>query len=364
MGLYRGWLMVGVVTALSVLSFPAFGLAVAQWVQLGFVLPPPVGFGWTQTQAGTLFGSATAVAGLTTWGAGVVVDRVGARVSLLLTGAALSFACALGSTATSATPLWVTFFVFGVCGSGFLQLIPKKLLSYWFLRRRGRALSIIEIGMFFGFGVMPFGNVWLIESFGWRAAWQAWAVALAAFTPVAFCLVRNSPHALPDFEKLEPAASEEESEGLMSGEGGGGDSSGGKGARSEEVSLTLGQAVRGRTLWTMLLLVLCRNIIMQGMEFQIAICAQAGFGPVGAAGVLSSMTAFAALVNFPSGVAAERRRLLVPLQINGILGTAAFLLMSVLMIETRSYAVALLIGPVFGLAESQCVSPRIRSVAA
>ena len=59
MGLYRGWLMVGVVTALSVLSFPAFGLAVAQWVQLGFVLPPPVGFGWTQTQAGTLFGSAT-----------------------------------------------------------------------------------------------------------------------------------------------------------------------------------------------------------------------------------------------------------------------------------------------------------------
>ena len=31
--------------------------------------------------------------------------------------------------------------------------------------------------------------------------------------------------------------------------------------------------------------------------------------------------------------------------------------MSVLMIETRSYAVALLIGPVFGLAESQCVSP-------
>ena len=32
--------------------------------------------------------------------------------------------------------------------------------------------------MFFGFGVMPFGNVWLIESFGWRAAWQAWAAAL------------------------------------------------------------------------------------------------------------------------------------------------------------------------------------------
>ena len=62
MGLYRGWLMVGVVTALSVLAFPAFGLAVAQWVQLGFVLPPPVGFGWTQTQAGTLFGSATVVA--------------------------------------------------------------------------------------------------------------------------------------------------------------------------------------------------------------------------------------------------------------------------------------------------------------
>ena len=75
------------------------------------------------------------------------------------------------------------------------------------------------------------------------------------------------------------------------------------------------------------------------------------------------MTAFAALVNFPSGVAAERRRLLVPLQINGILGTAGFLLMSVLMIQTRSYAVALLIGPVFGLAESQCVPPRLRPVA-
>jgi len=51
------------------------------------------------------------------------------------------------------------------------------------------------------------------------------------------------------------------------------------------------------------------------------------------------------------------------LQINGILGTAAFLLMSVLMIETRSYVVALLIGPVFGLAESQCVSPRLQPVA-
>eukprot|EP01046_Picozoa_sp_COSAG06_P108075 COSAG06_NODE_54457_length_294_cov_1.051282_1_plen_55_part_01 len=50
MAVYRGWLMVAAVTGLNALAYPAFGWAVAQWVQLAFVLPPPAGFGWSQSE--------------------------------------------------------------------------------------------------------------------------------------------------------------------------------------------------------------------------------------------------------------------------------------------------------------------------
>jgi MFS family permease len=388
MAVYRGWLMVAAVTGLNVLAYPAFGWAVAQWVQLAFVLPPPAGFGWSQSFAGSVFGSATLCAGALTFAAGVFVDRLGSRLSLLLTGGSLSLACLLASVAESSPALWVAFFVFGLATS-FLQLIPKKLFSYWFLRRRGRALSVLEMGMFCGFGLIPFANVYFIEALGWRGAWQLWAAVLAGFTPLAYAVVRNGPPGgLPAFERptahsrsnqggtgglYAPSAADgddSEAEALIApsssngeddrkGEDSqrrraGGSAADGGGEDEYERSVTLSEALHGKTLWAMFLLVFCRNVIMQGMEFQmIAICAQAGFGPIGAAGVLSSMTLFAAAVNLGSGLLAERRSTLVPLQLIGIVGTALFLCVAWLMIETRSYAVALAVGPVFGMAETQ-----------
>ena len=78
-------------------------------VQLAFVLPPPAGFGWSQSFAGSVFGSATLCAGALTFAAGVFVDRLGSRLSLLLTGGSLSLACLLASVAESSPALWVAF---------------------------------------------------------------------------------------------------------------------------------------------------------------------------------------------------------------------------------------------------------------
>lgn len=366
----RGWVMVGFMLALSVLSYVGSGVAVAQWVQLALVRPPPAGLGWSQAFAGSLYGSAAFAAGTTTVGFGWAVDRIGSTKSTCLCSALLVLACLAGSAApapqadgsgatAAAVVVWLVCFVFAGCRNSFVQLIPRKLISYWFWRRRGRAFAYIQCGSFVGGAVAPYVNVFLIETLGWRAAWQCWAAAIAAFGLSSAVFLRDEPTSLPACEQ--PRAGKrvdeegEERQPILSER----PPEAGAAMELEEPSLTLRHALGTKALWALLVLVFCRNVVIDGVEFHLlAICSEAGMGVLEATTVVAAVSLAAAAGNFVSGFIAERgERALNLMVVWGVLATAASLLVLLLMLATGgSLAVGLAFAVVLGSAETQYAS--------
>ncbi len=379
---YSGWGQVGLMMGLQVVGMTASPFAIAQWVQLGLVLPPDQnGLGWSQLYAGSFVGSATVVAGALTFVAGVIVDRLGPTRATLLTSTLLAVACGVASLADSTSQLsivglWCAFFIFGLCGSGFLQLIPKKLLSYWFLRRRGRAFSAVEVGVFFGVGTMPFVNLFLIETIGWRQAWRVLGVVQLLWGPASSCFLRDAPDSLPTFERDlaggrprgstsaakvaegDDGKAPEELEGAVDEHAGLLDQAAASAVDDhDEISFTVQEALRTRTLWAALVLVVFRNAVMQGFDFHlIGICAAAGHSPTVAASMLAGLSISCCVVNVLSGLLAERgERALILLTAVGIIFTGVTLMLAAAMIRTKLLVVAAITALVFGFTETQYV---------
>ena len=134
--------------------------------------------------------------------AGVLIDRWGARrvirigiwfvgVSLILMG--------------SMTRLWHYYLlcVTEVVGYVLTGPIPNQvLISNWFQLRRGRAMGYAYLGLGLGGAISPLLINALIQSFGWRHAFQIIGVLiLVVLFPVAQWVTRSSPrdlNLLPD----------------------------------------------------------------------------------------------------------------------------------------------------------------------
>jgi MFS family permease len=113
-------------------------------------------------------------------------------VTVLLGLACLAFGAAAGF-------LWlaVGFAALRFLGQGSLMLNCSNLVSHWFNRRRGFALSLMSIGFAVSMAVHPPLSQWLIDTVGWRQAWfwlgaSTWLLMLP---PVLF-LVHDRPELL------------------------------------------------------------------------------------------------------------------------------------------------------------------------
>lgn len=86
------------------------------------------------------------------------------------------------------------------------------LIPQWFIRKRGRALSLISIGGVQGSALVPPLNNHLISTRGLSFAWVFWAVLMATvMLPAGFFLIRNRPEAVglrPDGVLPEPKGAE------------------------------------------------------------------------------------------------------------------------------------------------------------
>ena len=102
---------------------------------------------------------------------GRLLDRFGARrmtaVVVLLFGAAC---LALGAAANL---VWLAagFAALRCLGMGALMLGCTNLVSQWFSRRRGFALSLMALGFAASMAIHPPLGQYLVETLGWRRAW-------------------------------------------------------------------------------------------------------------------------------------------------------------------------------------------------
>ena len=106
-------------------------------------------------------------------------------------GSAVLLACLLFSLVPGGIWLALGFAALRFSGQGALMLTSANLVSQWFDRKRGFALSLMALGFSLSMAVHPTLAEWLIDLVGWRQAWvwlaiSTWVVLAPAFLVLAF----------------------------------------------------------------------------------------------------------------------------------------------------------------------------------
>lgn len=126
--------------------------------------------------------------------AGVLIDRLGARVAILLgigfAGASLFL---MGSVHTLRQYYLLCFTE--VIGYVLAGPIPNQvLIANWFRVKRGRGMGYAYLGLGLGGAVSPLLVHWLIVNFGWRRAFEVIGVVImAVLFPLGAWLTRSTP---------------------------------------------------------------------------------------------------------------------------------------------------------------------------
>lgn len=292
-------------------------------------------FGLDRTTVSSIYSAATLISGLLLFFVGRLMDRFGRRIMLTAVALLLGAACWFNSFVAGPVMLFAGFFMLRYFGQGSMTLIPNTLVSQWFIKYRGRALSFASLGGLLGAACFPPVINALIDAYGWQATWRLLGTALVVlFVPIAYLFVRNRPEDVglrPDC-----AAGPETSAG------------GEPDAAAEEDNWTLAEAVRTRAFWLVLICCAIPAAVYTGITFQI-------FSILGNQGIDRTATAFVLglipLVSFGcslvSGFIVERVNVSRMLALTLLLNAAAPLLL----LFAQSYAVVVLFAVAWGVAQ-------------
>jgi len=150
--------------------------------------------GLTDGGFGGLYTVANLASAVVLMWAGKVADYYRIRwlaVAVMLSLAAVCVAMAGISTAWLLLPVLFGLRLFGQGSMGHLAITG---VGRWYLRRRGRMMSIAVLGFPASEAFMPFLAVTLIAALGWRQAWLAAAGALCLVSvPLVLYFLRNEP---------------------------------------------------------------------------------------------------------------------------------------------------------------------------
>lgn len=183
-------------------GFKRYGLVALAFVHIGvsrglsgtfgvFFVAMLDAFGWSRGATAGAISLAIAFEGLCLPFAGGLIDRIGARRTLILGGLVLATGLGLSSTISS---IWQLYFCVGVVTAGGLALIGMvphvAILSREFAQRRATALGIAWAGGGVGIVLLvPLAQL-MITRWGWSTAYIGLAV-IAAFVvipPIQFFL--------------------------------------------------------------------------------------------------------------------------------------------------------------------------------
>lgn len=135
--------------------------------------------------------------------AGRLVDRYGARRVLIPFTIVLGLILVLGSMLSNAIwELYVFYLALGIVSGGAGAMSYTAVVSRWFDRRRGLALSLMMLGMGLGAIIMPAVAQRLVALFGWRHAYSIFGLAILLVPmPVVAAFLKEKPETmglLPD----------------------------------------------------------------------------------------------------------------------------------------------------------------------
>jgi MFS family permease len=261
----RGWAIVG-----------AFFLAAAFIQGSGFdtigvfIAPLVKEFGWSRTQVSTLASMIALFIGVSAPLVGWLLDRIEAKW-IVLAGCALSAAAfVIAGSAHSYGAMLAAYCTLGVGMASGAVLPCYFVLSNWFDKQRGLALSVSQVGIELGGTAMALLTAYLVQAHGWRFAYFVLALPIVFLVaPPLVALVRNRP----------PEAEAERVPGAAHA--------------ANLPGLEVGEALAARSFWLIAAFNFCAvavgtALVVHLVPYLIGI----GFTPTRAATIFSTMLAF------------------------------------------------------------------------
>ncbi|MET3683947.1 MFS family permease [Alkalibacillus flavidus] len=186
---YYGWLVVAVAALGVFFSGPGQTYAISIFIEYYIE-----SFDYSRSLVSGLYSAATLCAGFLLFTIGKLTDLYGQRIMMIVIGLSLAFATFWNALIVGPVMMFFGFFMLRIFGQGSMTLVPNTLVPQWFMRKRGRALSVMTIGGFASAALLPPLNTYLIQTFDWRMVWVFWGVAiLVIFIPAVLLVVRNKP---------------------------------------------------------------------------------------------------------------------------------------------------------------------------
>ena len=204
-GLYYGWRMIGVVSALRIL-----GGGLHQYGFTVFFLPVTQDLGLTRAATSLAFSLARAEGSLAAPLVGYLLDRFGPKPIMLTATLMAGIGYILFSWVTNYTAFLIVYL--GVISlaftAGFVHA-PTIVANSWFIRLRARAMTMVSAAVPMGGAIItPLLSV-VVTALGWRwAAFLAGALFLVLGVPLSL-QIRRSPESMgmqPDGEPLQSAS--------------------------------------------------------------------------------------------------------------------------------------------------------------
>lgn len=248
-------------------------------------------FGWSRSTVSGIYSAATLASGFLLFFIGRLIDRNGSRKMAVIVSLALAVACLFNSFVTSLVMLFIGFFFIRLLGQGSMALISSSLIPQWFVKKRGRAISIAAIGGLVSSAAFPLLNVWLIGSFGWRASWLILgAIIIICFTPLAFFLIQNKPEDMGLLPDNGDAKNQQKMQNT-----------------TEEISWTVKEAAKTKAFWLLLFCAAIPGIVNTGLTFHlVSIFQEKALSLETAASVLSITALIGLPVTFVTGMLLEK----------------------------------------------------------
>ena len=224
-------------------------------------------FGWSRSVLAGAFAVFTLVHGAANPFIGMLCDRIGPRRLVIFGGAALGLALYANGFIDSPGDLYLGFGVATALAVACCGWVPAVVfVQRQFMDRLGFSLGIISSGIGLGMlFVVPLCQL-LIESLGWRAAWQILGAICAGWiVPAAWFLLRD--------ETPRPVVAQQTRAAKVPG------------AAPQE--MTLGQALRTQPFWLVLGAFFFGNVCSQTLHVhQVAFLVDHGMAALAAASVV------------------------------------------------------------------------------
>ena len=136
-------------------------------------------FNLTHGELGLIYSSATLVSGLTMFWLGRFVDSVDLKLLSIIACLGLALACLAMALTPAAIFLYGAFFLLRLCGQGMMTHTAITSIARQFGPDRGKAVSIVSLGLPLGEAIFPLSAVLLMALVGWRVSWIVAALLLA-----------------------------------------------------------------------------------------------------------------------------------------------------------------------------------------